>query len=62
MKTEELNALKKEVENLSKKLAELTEEELKQVIGGVDFIIPKDDPHYVPKRYFDTDPKKKTFE
>ena len=36
MKTkEELNALKEEVENLSKKLAELTEEELAQVTGGV---------------------------
>ena len=34
MKTEELNALKEEVENLSKKLAELTEEELAQVAGG----------------------------
>ena len=36
MKTaEELNALKEEVENLNKKLAELTEEELKHVTGGV---------------------------
>ena len=35
MKTpEELNALKNEVETLSKKLAELTGEELQQVIGG----------------------------
>ena len=35
MKTkEELNALKKEVEAMNKKLAELTEEELKQVSGG----------------------------
>ena len=32
---EELNALKEEVENLNKKLAELTEEELAQVTGGV---------------------------
>ena len=31
---EELNALKKEVEALNKKLAELTEEELAQVTGG----------------------------
>ena len=31
---EELNALKEEVETLNKKLAELTEEELKQVTGG----------------------------
>ena len=36
MKTpEELNALKEEVEALSKKLHELTEEELAQVSGGV---------------------------
>ncbi len=35
MKTkEELNALKKEVETLNKKLAELTEEELAEVTGG----------------------------
>ena len=35
MKTkEELNALKEEVEALNKKLAELTEEELKAVSGG----------------------------
>ena len=36
MKTkEELNAIKEEVEALSKKLAELSEEELAQVVGGV---------------------------
>ena len=36
MKTkEELNALKEEVETVSKKLAELTEEELAQVSGSV---------------------------
>ena len=36
MKTkEELNALKKEVETLNKKLAELTEEELEQASGGI---------------------------
>ena len=36
MKTkEELNALKEEVETLNKKLAELSEEELAQVTGGV---------------------------
>ena len=35
MKTkEELSALKKEVETLNKKLAELSEEELAQVSGG----------------------------
>ena len=33
---EELNALKEEVENLNKKLLELTEEELEQVSGGLD--------------------------
>ena len=32
---EELNALKEEVEALNKKLHELTEEELKQVSGGI---------------------------
>ncbi len=36
MKTrEELNVLKKEVETLNKKLAELSEDELKQVTGGI---------------------------
>ncbi len=35
MKTKnELNALKEEVETVSKKLHELTEEELEQVVGG----------------------------
>ena len=38
MKTkEELNALKEEVETLNKKLHELTEEELEQVSGGLDW-------------------------
>ena len=37
MKTaEELNALKEEVETVSKKLHELSEEELKQVAGGIE--------------------------
>ena len=41
MKTrEELNALKEEVENLNKKLAELTEDELKQVAGGTPPNLP----------------------
>ena len=42
MKTaEELNALKNEVETLNKKLAELSEEELAQVCGGMEtFICP----------------------
>ena len=47
MKTkEELNALKEEVETLSKKLAELTEEELKEVTGGFGVSVQ----HYVPPR------------
>ena len=40
MKTkEELNALKEEVETVSRKLHELTEEELEQVSGGSDDIV-----------------------
>ena len=35
----ELNIIKKEVETLNKKLSALTEEELEQVTGGVDFNI-----------------------
>ncbi len=39
MKTkEELNALKAEVETLNKKLAELTDEELAQVSGGLELV------------------------
>ena len=42
MKTpEELNALKEEVETLNKKLAELTDEELAQVSGGVETRVAK---------------------
>ena len=45
MKTkEELDALKDEVEALTKKLAELTEEEMVQVSGGQE----KDDMIYCP--------------
>ena len=33
---EELNVIKEEVETVSKKLQELTEEELEQVAGGVE--------------------------
>lgn len=41
MKTkEELNALKNEVETLNKKLAELSEEELKEVVGGIGYPDP----------------------
>ena len=37
MKTqEELNALKEEVEAVNEKLAELTDEEIKQVSGGLE--------------------------
>ena len=40
MKTDdELNALKKEVEALNGKLAELTEEELSQVSGGTNVLL-----------------------
>ena len=39
---EELNALKEEVESLSKKLTELTEEELAQVAGGWTYWLPKE--------------------
>ena len=40
MKTkEELNALKEEVETVNKKLAELSEEELAQVSGGLPIFI-----------------------
>ena len=42
MKTkDELNALKEEVETVSRKLHELTEEELAQVSGG-DCVLPDD--------------------
>ena len=47
MKTsEELKALKAEVESLNKKLGELTTDELKQVTGGDD---PRDDPESLMK-------------
>ena len=40
MKTkEELNAMKEEAETVSKKLHELTEDELKQVSGGKKLVI-----------------------
>ena len=39
---EELNALKEEVETVSKKLSELTEEELKQVVGGIKVTVEDD--------------------
>ena len=47
MKTkEELNALKEEVETVSKKLHELTDEELAQVSGGQLQRIEDEDPLY----------------
>ena len=57
MKTkEELNALKEEVVTLNRKLAELNEDELKQVVGGIVPDIPGIELHdyghvgvYLPK-------------
>ena len=47
MKTkEELNALKNEVETLNKKLAELSEGELKQVAGGLDLNVGYENSDY----------------
>ena len=46
MKTkEELNALKEEVETVSKMLHELTEEELEQVSGGETLDFGRKGPH-----------------
>ena len=54
MKTkEELNALKDEVETLNRKLAELTEEELKAVAGG-GFSLCSNCPH---SRHCDSTPE-----
>ena len=52
---EELNALKKEVKTLNKKLAELTEEELAQVVGGTEnnSTIVKDDVVWLYEKSFD---------
>ena len=45
MKTkEELNALKEEVETVSRKLHELTEEDLEQVSGGIVPAVPDELP------------------
>ena len=44
MKTkEELNALKNEVETLNGKLAELSEDELKQIVGGMKIVVEEDE-------------------
>ena len=49
MKTkEELNALKEEVETLNKKLAELNEEELEQVSGGLAPVLTREPGREVP--------------
>ena len=45
---EELNAMKEEVETVSRKLHELTEEELEQVAGGIDY-----QKNYSPKQWKD---------
>ena len=47
MKTkEELNAIRNEVEALNRKLAELTDEELAQVSGGLVSDFPHSRPYY----------------
>ena len=52
MKTkEELNILKEEVETMNKKLAELTEEELKQVAGGIISPPTLELGHELPSKY-----------
>ena len=43
---EKLNALKAEIETLNKKLAELTDEELAQVSGGLVPDFPHSRPYY----------------
>ena len=61
MKTqEELNALKEEVETLNKKLAELSEEELAQVVGGTEnnsTIVKDDDVVWLYEKSFDAQTK-----
>lgn len=47
-KKEELNVIKEEIESLNTKLAELTEEELEQVAGGIDY-----QKNYSPKQWKD---------
>ena len=47
MKTqEEMNALKEEVESLNKKLAELSDEEMKQIEGGITILIRRGYPAF----------------
>lgn len=58
MKTkEELNALKGEVKALNKKLAELTEDELKQVTGG-EYVSFVDSDDYTNSQAYETGAKK----
>ena len=61
MKTKgELNALKKEVKTLNKKLAKLTEEELAQVVGGTEnnsTIVKDDDVVWLYEKSFDAQTK-----
>ncbi len=58
MKTkEELKALREEVKALSAKLAELTEDELAEVTGGFDFVVPESDKNYDIHIYKNTDTK-----
>ena len=40
---EELNALKNEIETLNGKLAELSEDELKQIVGGMKIVVEEDE-------------------
>ena len=52
MKTkEELNALKNEVKALNKKLAELSDEELQQVAGGLILVPVQGDPPFLPSDF-----------
>ena len=58
MKTkEELNALKEEVKAVNGKLSELTEEELEQVSGGVEWSVPENG---LPRPSRDTEPENNT--
>lgn len=50
--TEELNAIRKEYETVSKKLSELTVEELEQVVGGMgDFLPDESEEKASPPKY-----------
>ena len=63
MKTkEELLTLKQEYEALTNKLKELSEEELNEVTGGFDFVLPDDHRDYEYHLYTISDPNKKKAE